>query len=91
MKKLMRLAAIWGHGSGFDAMNDVPGKYEIKNQTRGVMTDEWVNGEWMDMYEMYDAMKAAGIDHFNTLMFHNCFMGNIESLTRLATRRKQPD
>ena len=74
--------AIWGHGSGFDAMNDVPGKYELKALTRGVMVDEWVNNEWMDMYEMYDAMKAAGIDHFNTLMFHNCFMGNIESLTQ---------
>lgn len=77
--------AIWGHGSGFDAMNDVPGKYEIKNLTRGVMTDEWVDGEWMDMYEMYDAMQAAGIDHFNTLMFHNCFMGNVESLTQART------
>ena len=78
------ILAIWGHGSGFDAMNDVPGKYDIKNApaTRGVMTDEWVNDEWMDMYEMYDAMKAAGIDHFNTLMFHNCFMGNIESMTQ---------
>ena len=72
--------AIWGHGSGFDAMNDVPGKYEIKqvSGSRGVMTDEWVDDEWMDMYEMYDAMQAAGIEHFNTLMFHNCFMGNIE-------------
>ena len=38
---------IWGHGSGFDAMNDVPGKYEIKNLSRGVMTDEWVDGEWI--------------------------------------------
>ena len=76
------ILAIWGHGSGFDAMKDVPGKYEIKNQTRGVMADEWVNSEWMDMYEMYDAMKAAGIDHFNTLMFHNCLMGNLESLTQ---------
>ena len=76
--------AIWGHGSGFDALNDVPGKYKIEEAraTRGVMTDEWVDGEWMDMYEMYDAMKAAGIDRFNTLMFHNCFMGNIEALTQ---------
>jgi hypothetical protein len=73
---------IWGHGSGFDAMNDVPGKYEIKNLSRGVMTDEWVDGEWMDMYQMNDAIKAAGIDHFNTLMFHNCYMGNIETLTQ---------
>ena len=76
---------IWGHGSAFDAMNDVPGKYEIKNPTRGVMADEWVDDEWMDMYEMNDAMKAAGIDHFNTLMFHNCYMGNMETLTQART------
>ena len=75
---------IWGHGSAFDPFYDVPGKYEVQQAraTRGVMTDEWVDGEWMDMYEMYDAMKAAGIDHFNTLMFHNCYMGNMETLTQ---------
>ena len=75
---------IWGHGSGFNAMYDVPGKYEVlqARATRGVMVDEWVDNEWMDMYEMYDAMKAAGIEKFNTLMFHNCFMGNIETLTQ---------
>ena len=73
---------IWGHGSAFDPMLDFPGKYEIKNPTRGVMSDEWVDGEWMDMYEMYDAMKAAGIERFNTLMFHNCYMGNMETLTQ---------
>ena len=73
---------IWGHGSAFNPMLDVPGKYEIKNQTRGVMSDEWVDGEWMDMYEMNDAMQAAGIEKFNTLMFHNCFMGNMETLTQ---------
>ena len=74
--------AILGHGSGFDAMNDIPGKYQVNSPTRGVMTDEWADGEWMDMYEMYDAMKAAGIDHYSTIMFHNCFMGNIESLVQ---------
>lgn len=73
---------IWGHGSAFDPMLDFPGKYEIKNPTRGVMSDEWVDGEWMDMYEMYDAMLAAGIKKFNTLMFHNCYMGNMETLTQ---------
>ena len=75
---------IWGHGSAFDPMLDVPGKYEVLQApaTRGVMTDEWVDGEWMDMYEMHDAMKAAGIERFNTLMFHNCYMGNIETLTQ---------
>ena len=75
---------IWGHGSGFDAMYDVPGKYEVQQAraSRGVMVDEWVDNEWMDMYELNDAMKAAGIEKFNTLMFHNCFMGNIETLTQ---------
>ena len=75
---------IWGHGSAFDPFYDVPGKYEVQQAraTRGVMTDEWVDGEWMDMYEMYDAMQAAGIERFNTLMFHNCYMGNIETLTQ---------
>ena len=58
-------------------------KYSIfQSKTRGVMSDEWLKGEWMDMYEMYDAVKAAGIDRLNTLYFHNCFMGNIESLTQ---------
>jgi len=78
--------AIWGHGSGFDPMNDVPGKYEVEDITkaakRGVMSDEWLDDEWMDMYEMHDAVKAAGIDHLNTLYFHNCLMGNMETLTQ---------
>ena len=78
--------AIWGHGEGFNPMEDVPGKYQVEEilqaKTRGVMADEWLKGEWMDMYEMYDAVKAAGINRLNTLFFHNCFMGNIESLTQ---------
>ena len=78
--------AIWGHGDGFNPMEDVPGKYQVEEiaqaATRGVMSDDWLKGEWMDMYEMYDAVKAAGIDRLNTLYFHNCFMGNIESLTQ---------
>jgi hypothetical protein len=65
-------------------MLDVPGKYKVQEAraTRGVMADEWVDGEWMDMYQIYDAMQAAGIKKFNTLMFHNCYMGNMETLTQ---------
>ena len=76
---------IWGHGSGFYALQDLPGKYEMDEAraTRAVMTDEWVNDEWMDMYEIGEALKGAGIDRLNTLMFHNCFMGNIESITEI--------
>lgn len=76
--------AIWGHGSGFNPLEDIPGKYGVTEaSTRGVMTDEWLEYEWMDMYEMYDAVKAADIDHLNTLFFHNCYMGNVESLTQV--------
>jgi hypothetical protein len=75
---------IWGHGSGFNPLEDVPGKYEInKSATRGVIGDEWLKFETMDMYEMYDAVKAAGIDRLNTLYFHNCYMGNVETLTQV--------
>jgi hypothetical protein len=78
--------AIWGHGTGFEPMQDVPGKYHVEDitpaATRGVIGDEWLDNETMDMYEMYDAVKAAGIDHLNTLYFHNCLMGNIETLTQ---------
>ena len=81
--------AIWGHGDGLNPMEDVPGKYQVEDiiqaTTRGVMSDEWLNGESMDMYEMYDAVKAAGIDRLNTLFFHNCFMGNIETLTQVRS------
>lgn len=74
---------IWGHGSGFKATEDVPGKYNVGGSaTRGVMGDEW-NGEWMDMYEMRDAIKATGIDRLNTLFFHNCMMGNLETQTTI--------
>ena len=76
--------AIWGHGAGFDPKKDVPGKFEVQQAraTRGVMYDEWNDGEWMDMYEMGDALKAAGIDRLNTLFFHNCLMANMETLTQ---------
>ena len=78
--------AIWGHGSGFNPMEDVPGKYEVMeitpDATRGVIADDWLKYEWMDMYELYDGVKAAGIDHLNTLYFHNCYMGNLETLTQ---------
>ena len=74
---------IWGHGTGFKATEDVPGKYNVGGSaTRGVMGDEW-NGEWMDMYEMRDAIHASGIDRLNTLFFHNCMMGNLETQTTI--------
>ena len=76
---------IWGHGSGFSPMSDVPGKYDLaRSATRGVMYDEWNNSEELDMYELHDAIKAAGFDRLNTLFFHNCMMGNLETQTEVV-------
>ncbi len=74
--------SIWGHGSGFSPMTDVPGKYAVsaRQATRGVIGDEWNEHEQLNMYELRDAIHASGIDHLNTLFFHNCMMGNLETL-----------
>lgn len=74
--------SIWGHGSGFNPFTDVPGKYDVSGSaTRGVIADEWNEREQLNMYELRDAIKASGIDRLNTLFFHNCMMGNLETLT----------
>ena len=77
---------IWGHGSGLNPMADIPGKYdeiEPYAATRGVIGDEWVGGEQLDMYELVAGVKATGLDRLNTIFFHNCLMGNIETLSEL--------
>ena len=77
--------SIWGHGSGFSPFTDVPSKYEVSapQTTRGVIADEWNEREQLNMYELRDAIHASGIDHLNTLFFHNCMMGNLETLTEV--------
>ena len=78
--------SIWGHGSGLDPMNDVPGKYEdpaAAPATRGVIGDEWNEHEELDMYELSTAIRSAGLSRLNTIFFHNCLMGNMETLTEL--------
>ena len=75
---------IWGHGSGFDPMNDIPGKYtENPDATRGVIGDEWNGGEKLDMYELSQAIRATGRAPLKAIFFNNCLMGNMESLTEL--------
>ena len=78
--------SIWGHGNGLTPMNDVPGKYEdpaAAPATRGVIGDEWNEGEELDMYELSAAIRSAGLSRLNTIFFHNCLMGNMETLTEL--------
>ncbi|MBR2113459.1 MAG: hypothetical protein IJ929_02165 [Prevotella sp.] len=77
--------AVWGHGSGFDPTSDVPGKYnENMAPTRGVIGDEWNNHEQLNMYELAQAIRESGaVRSMNTIFFHNCLMGNMETLTEL--------
>ena len=78
--------SIWGHGNGLSPMADVPGKYEdpaAASATRGVIGDEWNKGEELDMYELSAAIRSAGLSRLNTIFFHNCLMGNMETLTEL--------
>jgi hypothetical protein len=75
---------IWGHGNGFEPTTDIPGKYtENPDATRGVIGDEWNDGEKLDMYELAQAIKATGRTPLKAIFFHNCLMGNMESLTEL--------
>ena len=80
--------SIWGHGNGLSPMADVPGKYEDEDPaaapaTRGVIGDEWNEREELDMYELSTAIRDAGLNRLNTIFFHNCLMGNMETLTEL--------
>ena len=78
--------SIWGHGNGLIPMTDVPGKYEdtaAASATRGVIADEWNEREELDMYELSAAIRSAGLSRLNTIFFHNCLMGNMETLTEL--------
>ena len=78
--------SIWGHGNGLSPMADVPGKYEdpaAAPATRGVIADEWNEHEELDMYELSTAIRSAGLNRLNTIFFHNCLMGNMETLTEL--------
>lgn len=80
--------AIWGHGAGFEPIKDIPGKYDLANlgprrAKDGLIADDWNNREALDMYELSAAIKATGRPRLYTIFFHNCLMGNIESLTEI--------
>lgn len=80
--------SIWGHGNGLEPMRDIPGKYEVPaaaaHATRGVIADEWNESEELNMYELRAAIQSAGLNRLNTIFFHNCLMGNMETLTEPA-------
>ena len=78
---------FFGHGGGFDATEDFPKELYglVSPATRGVIYDEWFKGKvGMNMYEIASAIERSGIGRLAGLMFHNCLLGNIESLTQVA-------
>ena len=79
---------LFGHGGGFDAAVDYPKSLDeaapSARATRGVLYDEWFEGRiGMDMYELTEAIEASDIKHLKAIMFHNCLMGDIQSLTEV--------
>ena len=76
---------VWGHGTGFDATHDIPDKYYTDPDftTRGVIGDEWNDDEQLDMYELSYAIRTVSRRPFDNIYFHNCLMGNLETLAEL--------
>ena len=70
---------LWGHGGGYDILNDRPDNMVV---SRGVLYDETLEGKGMNMYQFSDALATCNT-HFQLIMFHNCLMGNIETLTEV--------
>ena len=76
----------WGHGASFDVSHDIPWdlKLPAEQLTRGILYDETLNGSALDMYEFSRAVEESDINHFKAIFFHNCQMGNLESLTQMS-------
>ena len=71
--------ALWGHGGGYDVISDRPDNMV----TRAMLYDETQDGLAMSMYQFADALATCGNMHFQLIMFHNCMLGNIETLTEV--------
>ena len=73
---------LYGHGGGFDPSVDYPKEEAV----RSVLYDEWFEGRTgMNMYEVAQAVEQSGIGHLSGLLFHDCLMGNLESLVEVAS------
>lgn len=78
------------HGEGFDFYDDYPKSMRnglAKQAVKAVMQDEWVVSnfveEAMTMNEFAEGIKNSKIPHFKAILFHNCLMGNMESLAEI--------
>lgn len=80
------------HGEGFSFESDYPKSKRgslAKQAVMSVMEDEWVTyGEYgynesMTMEEFATGIKKSKIPHFKAILFHNCLMGNLESMQEI--------
>ena len=80
---------IYGHGGGWDSVNDyvreAPATGLTRASSRGMLYDEWtqeyIGADALDMYEFRRAVEKSQIPHFDGLFIHSCLMGNMESLS----------
>ena len=82
--------ALFGHGGGFDAFGDYPKSLDevrpLAPVTRGVLYDEWFEDlKCINMYELTEAIEMSNIKHLKAIMFHNCLMGDIQSLSQVQS------
>ena len=84
---------LYGHGGGFDKNADYEKdlrKAEPRQPgtNRAVLYDEWittsVGKEAMNMYEFLRGIVNSKVPHFQSIFFHNCLMGGVETLFDIA-------
>ena len=84
---------LYGHGGGFD--KNVDYEKDLRkadpaqsNSRRAVLYDEWIETpagpEAMNMYEFLRGIVNSKVPHFQSIFFHNCLMGGVETLFDIA-------
>ena len=81
---------FYGHGEGFHFAYDYPKDKRdlalVKTQlgaTAAILPDDWDEDEYVNMYEVRREIEKSTIKHLKAIYFHNCLMGNMESLSEV--------
>ena len=84
---------LYGHGGGFDKNMDYEKDLRKPESTqpgsnRAILYDEWIissaGKEAMNMYEFLRGIVDSKVPHFQSIFFHNCLMGGVETLFDIA-------
>ena len=82
---------FYGHGEGFQFAYDFPKdkRKEValakiqQRTTAAILPDEWDEDGLVNMYEVRREIEKSKIKHLKAIFFHNCLMGNVESLSEV--------